>query len=231
MKILHVSDFHHHRPWFTWVAKQAKAFDWVCLTGDLLDSSEDAYVASTPLEDQIDWILTWLRRFPGRLMVTSGNHDCWPTNMRTGYSHAEAQWLQEARRENVMVDGDSADVGGYRVTCVGWMRPVLPDYFGLSVMLWHAPPQALKVSTARNGEDFGDFRATLVAEQLAPGSMILSGHVHEPLSWRDRIGEVICLNPGRGPSTAPFPNHVVIDATKGRAMLQSSRGTDGPVRL
>ena len=70
MKILHTTDLHFTKHWFTWIALQQNNYDVFCITGDFLESSKDE-----TLLEQIEWISSWMKSFKKPLFVCSGNHD------------------------------------------------------------------------------------------------------------------------------------------------------------
>ena len=70
MKILHTTDLHFTKHWFTWIALQQNNYDVFCITGDFLESSNDE-----TLLEQIEWISSWMKSFKKPLFVCSGNHD------------------------------------------------------------------------------------------------------------------------------------------------------------
>jgi predicted phosphodiesterase len=220
MRILHISDLHMNKRWFDWVAANARRFDACCLSGDLLDMFTFDQLQSSE-KTQTSWALRWLATFPGRLFVCSGNHD---------YLIGEgAAWLQAARSSNVSVDGDSAALGDWNVFCKPWEGEVIPRG-ELVVLLAHAPPERLEVSTDGAG-DHGSFETSDITGSLPPGSVVLSGHVHRPQSWHSNLGRVLCLNPGFGDPRSAVPNHTVVDLSKRRVTFHGWGADHGPIRF
>jgi Icc-related predicted phosphoesterase len=62
--------------------------------------------------------------------------------------------------------------------------------------------------------DLGD---ALRSAAAAPW-LVLSGHIHTPIRWKDRCGGTLTLNPGMNPNAnAKVPNFISIDSTRLRA--------------
>jgi len=209
-----------NKRWFGWVAANAGSYDACCLSGDLLDMfAFDQPGASA--KAQTSWALRWMAAFPGRLFVCSGNHDC--------LAGEGVTWLQAARSNNVSVDGDSAALGDWNVFCAPWEGSVLPQGERV-VLLAHAPPERLDVSTDEAG-DHGSFETSDIASGLSRGSVVLSGHVHKPRSWHSKLNRVLCLNPGVGDPGSEVPNHTVVDLSKRRVTFHGWGADHGPIRF
>ena len=58
MRILHTTDFHFKKGWFSWIEEQQSNFDVFCITGDFLESSHEE-----TLQEQIEWISSWMKKF------------------------------------------------------------------------------------------------------------------------------------------------------------------------
>ena len=228
MRLLHVTDLHFRPRWFAWVAAQAKNYDAVCLSGDLVDLAASQTVGR---DDQLRWVLDWLGAFPGQLFVTSGNHDGGLAGQGMPAPDGEARWLHAARRPGVAVDGDVAFFSGWRLVLAAWSQPFGTEGLEPVVMLSHAPPERTAVSTTIGGWDHGDFEVRGIAERLPWGSLILSGHVHHPCRWHDRVAGTLCLNPGADFTHRQVPNHIVIDLGRRatRAMRHTCGRTEGPL--
>ena len=119
MKLLHVTDLHFRARWFEWVSGQAPHYDAVCIAGDLLDMLG---TAKTSLRAQAEWTQAWLREFPGRLFVCSGNHDWWDRggSEDTG---THGGWLDQVARPEVTVDGQGAPCGDLFISCHAFRAP------------------------------------------------------------------------------------------------------------
>ena len=212
--LLCVSDLHFRRPFFQWLAAQAGKFDSIVIAGDMLDMHPNA---ATGLQRQAKWVLDWIAAFPRgrtRLFCVSGNHDFWPGDT----SPAEARWLQRARRLGVHVDRDVVHYGGFTYACKPWAGPVhLPATAGPVVLISHGPPEHVAVASEQ-GHGVGDFETRLIAESLPMGSLVVSGHAHQPDNFFDRVGVggAACFSPGCD-LVASVPRHIVIDAGPRRA--------------
>ena len=68
MHILIVSDLHHRRDWYRWLASQK--VDLTVIAGDLMDGFDSKGGAA-----QMLYIDDWCRNFAGSLALCSGNHD------------------------------------------------------------------------------------------------------------------------------------------------------------
>lgn len=161
MRILHVSDLHFRRDWYDWVAGQTPQYDTVVISGDLLCLFPSH---RTRIGAQIKWVLAWLKTFPGRLYLCSGNHDWLPTGNNLGYpKHAlDGRWLRDCKRPGLFVDRDTDTFGGYRVTCCGWLEVPwdLPRDLP-AIVVAHAPPAGTPTAVSQ-GDVF-----TLQAASLA----------------------------------------------------------------
>lgn len=208
MKLLHVSDLHFRKYWFEWAAAQAAHFDAVCCSGDLLDVFPNA---STGLRAQSKWMRAWLKDFPGKMYVCSGNHDWWPTQEHISDNDTQGGWLRKAAGPNVRIDGTSEIFGGHRFVCCPWFG--VPEVPGPepAVVLVHAPPLGTLLSSDL-GHEVGDPEVAAAVMMLPAGSLVLSGHIHDPKRWCHRLGPAWCFNPGVDFS-ASEPNHVIIDTT------------------
>ncbi len=199
MTILHVTDFHFNQRWFDWLLRAAPANDLTVLSGDLLDAR-----ASTPLRAQIEWVTTWLNAFPRPLCVCSGRHDLeWePARQRW----MPAYWLRELRNPLVRTDGQRVVLNGVSVLSIG--ATTRPKGGDADVWVVHTPPAGTLVATRGDGVESGD-RDLMAAVLRHQPQLVLSGHVHAPLHWRERRDGTVFVNPGRNPAAA-FPNHVLV---------------------
>jgi Icc-related predicted phosphoesterase len=90
----------------------------------------------------------------------------------------------------------------------------------------HAPPSRTLVATRTDGGDAGDRDLVAAVDRYAP-RLVLSGHVHSPLHWREHRDNTLFLNPGYERAAA-FPNHILVQTEKTRARLL--RAADDEVR-
>lgn len=208
MKLLHVTDLHFRRPWLDWLVAQARRYDAVCFSGDLLDLFPNA---RTSLREQSKWMREWLGNFPVRIYVCTGNHDWWPPSEHVTDTDTQGGWLKKAAGPNVRVDGTSEIFQGYRFVCCPWLGvPVAPGPEP-AVILVHAPPLGTPLSSDL-GREVGDPEVAAAVLRLPAGSFVLSGHIHDPKRWCHQLGPAWCFNPGMD-RQAMEPNHVIIDTT------------------
>lgn len=209
MRVLLVSDLHYDLRKLDWVMAHVTdpdtTIDVVVLAGDLLNI---AY--SLPLDAQITVVLSYLERFAAVLptVVCSGNHDL---DSRTDSGEKETRWLAEARAYGVVVDGESLDVGDWRLTaCAWWEGPETlaalegrldaaatdrPDHWAWA---FHGPPEGpLSWTGTRH---FGDPELPRLLDTYAP-DLVLCGHIHQaPFtpegSWVEHRGDTWLFNAG-----------------------------------
>jgi Icc-related predicted phosphoesterase len=219
MKLLFVADLHYALRQFDWVVARAAHYDLVAIGGDVLDLA-----SPLDLDLQIVVVEKYLDRIAAktRLLITSGNHD---GDARNAADESVAAWLQQTRERGVLVDGDSALIGGTLLTaCPWWDGPVSRAAVESQInrdslqsaqrWFWihHAPPEGSPVSWT--GKKFaGDEWLRGWIDRFQPDA-VLSGHVHHsPFyaegSWIDRIGRTWVFNPGRQPG--PSPTCIEID--------------------
>ena len=208
MKLLHVTDLHFRTHWFEWVSAQALAYDAVCFSGDLLDVFPNA---KTGLREQSKWMRAWLRDFPGRMYVCSGNHDWWPPQEHVSDNDTQGGWLRKAAGPNVRVDGTAEILQGYRFVCCPWFGVPAVSGPEPTVILVHAPPSGTPLSSDL-GQEAGDPEVAEAVLKLPEGSLVLSGHIHDPKRWCYQVGPAWCFNPGVD-LHAKEPNHIVIDTS------------------
>ncbi len=199
MTILHVTDFHFTARWYHWLLHQAPAHDLTVLSGDLLDLA-----SATPQRRQIEWMTDWLGRYSRPLCIASGNHDLeWHDPSERWMP---AYWLRFVDNPNVWSDGQRVVLDGTSVLnlgCTTW-----PKGGGAEVWVVHAGPTNLPVTAHVSGGDGGDPAMAAAVLRHAP-RLVLSGHVHDPVSWWHRDGDTLFLNPGHAPG-AEIPNHILV---------------------
>jgi predicted phosphodiesterase len=200
MTILHVSDFHYNKRWFDWLLHRAPAHDLAVMSGDMLDVA-----SATPHRKQIAWVSDWLDAYPRPLSLCSGNHDLeWDDRTERW---TPPYWLRDLSNPLVRTDGERVDLNGLSLLNIGCAtRPK-----GARADIWvvHAPPTGTYVAARVGGGTGGDPDLVAPVRRYAP-RLVLSGHVHSPLHWRDHAGTTLFLNPGRK-AGADFPNHILID--------------------
>lgn len=222
MKILHVADLHANDRWFEWLVSVSSQFDLVCIAGDLLDLNSHRAVGN-----QVDTVIDHLRGIrSGLVAICSGNHDSLPGDAARLH---QARWLKEICSPNILVDGDRLEREGVSFECVGW-NASLPKAKPNSVWLFHAPPDGINTAIARGGVGFGDVNLADICRSGRGPALVLSGHVHDPVSWHARTGATWSLNPGFA-TGAECPNHIVIDLGRGIAIRNGLAGEGDVLRL
>lgn len=221
MRLLHVTDFHFHKPWYRWLSARAKEFDVVCLSGDwVLRSGE----YKTPVRHQALWCRDWLAGYPGALVGCTGNHDWWTTKPPLVDTDDLGRWLHKARRPGLLLDEEGV-LGGHAFHGAGWGDAICLYPSEPVVVLAHQPPHGYPVAHGM-GQDGGDVDVMDTAGRLPAGSLVLSGHIHEPKRWCSRVGDAWCFNPGYA-ADAEVPNHVVVD-TERRVAFATLWGREMP---
>jgi Icc-related predicted phosphoesterase len=234
MKILIASDLHYRLKQFDWLASQARQFDAMIIAGDMLDIS--SYLDLTV---QTVVIKKYLKNIGEQtpLMVCSGNHD---GNEKNNADEYVAPWLQEARNQQVHVDGDNVFFGETLITIFPWWdgdvtKQEVSEQFEKSSQLefkkwfwiYHAPPDESPTSWA--GKRFiGDVELNKWIEQYQP-DLVVSGHIHEsPFkaegSWIDQIGKTWVFNAGS--HIGDVPAHIILDLEAMNAEWYSLAGSD-----
>ena len=114
MRLLCVSDVHHHRPQMEWILDRAPDFDGVILAGDHLDSE-----SLPPLHTQIVDVSAYLSDLSQLTMVmaASGNHDL---DGPGPDGEQRTSWLSSLRDGQLYGDGQSVDVDDVRFTVCPW---------------------------------------------------------------------------------------------------------------
>lgn len=199
MTILHVTDLHFNRHWFDWLLHRAPAHDVTVMSGDLLDLA-----SATPHRQQIAWVSGWLSHYPRPLCVASGNHDLeW--HDQTG-RWMPAYWLRYIANPHLWADGQRLKLNGTSILNIGCTtRPKGGD---AGIWVVHAGPSKMQVTARVGGGDGGDPDLNAALTRYAP-RLVLSGHVHDPLRWRQHHGATLLLNPGSVPH-AEVPNHILV---------------------
>jgi Icc-related predicted phosphoesterase len=218
--MLLTSDLHYNLRHLDWLVTQADQFDVVVVAGDHLDIS-----SPVALESQSVVVLRYLARLAERTTViaSSGNHDL---TARNSHGEKTASWLLEGRHVGALVDGDSVEIDGVRVTVCPWwdgpstrddvdaqLREQANDRAPFWVWVYHPPPSGSPTALGTRRE-YGDQELRSWISDLRP-DLVLTGHVHEaPFvsggSWFEHVGNTWTFNAGRLPM-GPVPNHVALD--------------------
>jgi hypothetical protein len=138
------------------------------------------------------------------MCVCSGNHDLeWHDQTERWMP---AYWLRYLANPNVWTDGQRVELNGVSILNIGCaMRPK-----GGEADIWvvHAAPAKTLVTARASGGDGGDPDLVATVRRYAP-RLVLSGHVHDPMHWRQHEEPTLFLNPGRT-AAADFPNHILV---------------------
>ena len=247
MKILHLSDLHLNRDWLAWATLQAKSYDLVCASGDLLDifSRRGHFWGALRIK-------RWAEAFPAKLALCSGNHDASSPDMVPDAGllpllqieeRLEAEklmmlerWMDTLERPGIVTDNRTELVetpsGRVVVTTVPYsfidghlQRELWKAGAQLRretgapwAVLHHEPPRSPLV-----GGPFGSYGLVGMIETYRP-DFVFSGHIHlQPYrgDFAERLGKTWCFNPGcfdeADATVADIPNHIVLDLAKGTA--------------
>lgn len=196
MKILHTTDLHFTKHWFTWIASQQNNYDVFCITGDFLESSKDE-----TLLEQIEWISSWMKSFKKPLFVCSGNHDIEELE--------NEDWLNQI--PNVYSDNSIKTINGIKFGCIPYIAPDFFEFDECDILLYHLPPAQSK--TAIHNEtnaDWGDKEiARFLQKKILKPKVLLCGHMHYPIDRIDKIGNTTVYNTGVDKNNE-IPNHHII---------------------
>lgn len=206
MKLLHFTDAHFRKDWYDWIADNSGRYDLVVVSGDLIDM-----FGGTSLPSQTRWIVGWAKSLVAPLVWCSGNHD-------TEALGLSANWLERLPGPRFSKSGH-CELLGLSIVRINW-RESVPQLRGGDIVVSHAPPAGTFTATSKGGRtDAGDLSLgdALRSAAAAPW-MTISGHVHDPMRWKDKCGATFTFNPGMGKNPAE-PNHIVIDTTARRARL------------
>jgi Icc-related predicted phosphoesterase len=220
VQLLLASDLHYNLRQLDWLLGKAGEFDVVILAGDHLDLS-----GSVGLEAQSIVMLHYLQRMADRttVLASSGNHDL---TARNAHGEKVATWLLDGGMVGALVDWDTFDRDGVRITiCPWWDGPSTRDDVEAQLReqarnrpewwMWvYHPPPAGSTTARGTKRDYGDEDLRSWIGELQP-DLVLSGHVHEaPFieggSWVERVESTWAFNAGRV-GIGQIPNHVVLD--------------------
>ena len=220
MQLLLTSDLHYNLRHLDWVLSVAEQFDVVVVAGDHLDISSPVAVGSQSIV-----VLRYLARLAERTTViaSSGNHDL---TTRNEHGEKTAAWLVEGRLVGALVDGDSFDRDGVRITVCPWwdgpssrrevdaqLHEQARDRSPWWIWVYHPPPSGSPTALGSRRE-YGDQDLRSWITDLRP-DVVLTGHVHEaPFvsggSWFEHLGNTWTFNAGRL-GIGAVPNHVELD--------------------
>ena len=233
MRALLVSDLHYDLRKLDWVLAEAPNVDLLAVAGDVLDIA-----SGVPLDAQIAVVLEYLARFAERTttVACSGNHDL---DSRTDGDEKATQWITEARRHGVTVDGDSVEVGGWLVSaCAWWEGPETLARLDVTLeeasarrqgrpwmWVYHGPPEGPLSWTGT--KHYGDPELPRLLDRHHP-DLVLCGHIHqapfvEGGAWHEQRGSTTLFNSGY--QRGQLPAHVFLDLDEGAASWWSLEGT------
>jgi Icc-related predicted phosphoesterase len=227
MRLLLAADIHYNLRQMAWLEAEAGHYDAVILAGDLLDVTGHA-----PLANQQRTMQEALRLIAARapVLVASGNHDV--------EEDGEADWLYAVAGGRIFVDGSTVAWNGVAVTLWPWRsdgRTPLPQGAAhrlpgvTRIWVHHAPPADTRIGCCATGKPPGG-SATLTARiRRHQPNLVVCGHIHDaPFrpqgGWWDRIGDTLCVNPGR--QHGHEPTYVVLDLAAGELGWVSASARD-----
>ncbi len=227
MRLLLAADIHDNLRQLAWLEAEASQYDAVILAGDLLDVT-----GHRPLPAQRRTMQEALRLIAARapVLVASGNHDV--------DADGGCAWLHEVAGPRLFVDGSTVAWNGVAVTLWPWRAAgaaTLPkgaahDLPGVTrIWVHHAPPAGTRVGRCPDGRPPGGSAGLAERIQRHRPALVVSGHIHDaPFradgGWWDRLGETICVNPGRQPGHEP--SYVVVDLDAGEIGWVSASARD-----
>ena len=219
MKILHATDIHFNKKRFEWITNEGNQLDYdiLCLTGDFLNTS---FKCRTPIEQQVDWISKWAKQLNRPTLICSGNHDIQEETVTESLESlfmldeeetyqesyfeetistqttTQADWILDMASSHVFVDRSITELNGIKIGCVPYGTEDFSKYRHCDILLNHQPPARTETSTDKLG-DWGctHLRSAIEHKEISP-TMILSGHIHNPLKNRATLGNVEIFNPG-----------------------------------
>ena len=197
MKILHTTDLHFTKHWFTWIALQQNNYDVFCITGDFLESSKDE-----TLLEQIEWISSWMKSFKKPLFVCSGNHDIEELE--------NEDWLNQI--PNVYSDNSIKTINGIKFGCIPYIAPDFFEFDECDILLYHLPPAQSKTAIHnKTNANWGDKEiARLLQKSILKPKVLLCGHMHHPINTTDKINNTMIYNTGVN-KKKDVPNHFCIE--------------------
>jgi hypothetical protein len=218
VRLLLTADLHFKENWYRWLIEHQADFGLICMAGDLLDM-----FSPVPLLDQIEIVSLRLRALADKsaVAVSSGNHDAVPPA-----SDPTWYWFNDLTSSNILTDGQSRRFGDILVTSVPWQVSESSARAILEAARKESPQfnkWLLLVHDVGRLEDAANLVRKLIIE-FAP-NYVITGHSHTlPYtrgSWFQIFHKTIIFTPGQL-MTAPWPNHVLLDLSSGKAEWQTS---------
>jgi hypothetical protein len=140
-----------------------------------------------------------------------------------------AYWLRDIVNPHVWTDSQRVELNGTSILNIGCATR--PKGGEADIWVVHAGPTRTLVTARAIGGDGGDPDLNASVARYAP-RLVLSGHVHDPLHWRQRDDATLLLNPGWAPH-AEVPNHILVRSDDLRCrffgtLREESRETEIP---
>ncbi|MBF0266639.1 MAG: metallophosphoesterase [Gammaproteobacteria bacterium] len=221
LKLLHISDLHNHKPYFDWILNQSGNYDALCITGDFIGATELITVFE-PLEQQIEFVTSWLEALTKPTFICSGNHDDDIDNralileddefnfdssiddhaddnwyVDDILSEPSETWLTKINNPYVFSDNQIHKLQGIKFGMVPYAyEGSLSRFYDCDVLLHHEPPAKTETSCDKNGDWGNQDLKIVLANKIIQPKIVLSGHVHKPKKRQTKIHQTTIYNPG-----------------------------------
>jgi len=207
VKILHLTDIHFNQSTFNWITSYQDNIDVICLTGDFLDHSINAFLE---INEQISWINNWLKNITKPLFLCSGNHDVIEEDVNSlslddlfttdEYTdlipNNTLKWLSEISQKNVFTDGSVKEINGIIFGCMPYEMETFEKYKNCHVLLTHVPPATTDVAKGVYGDYGCELITTALKTMTITPNILLCGHIHNPLKNIVHFNNTCIYNPG-----------------------------------
>jgi len=203
MKILHLTDLHGLQRFYSWISKEIRraSYDALVVSGDLLNAKKVKFPWT-----HISWIAAWSANLPADLptFLVSGKNDVDPAHPLL----SQGKWLRMLKRDNLHIDGDAVELGGFCFECVGWGGFPKAKSADPKIVITHRPQRNLIEGEEHVNPDF----SKRILRSPANTRLVLCGHVHKPMRWNN-LGVPKIFNPGSD-LRASHPSYIVIDTAE-----------------
>jgi len=203
MKILHTTDLHFNKRWYSWIEKNQEKVDVICITGDFFNTASD-FIVQFSLFEQAYWIKEWFKKIYKPILICSGNHDIVEKSIASENhlpnknikEYDEGYLLKNIKNPNVYNDGSIVSLNGIIFGCIPYNCDSFDDYKKCNIILHHLPPKNTLTSMGEK-EDLGseEIKAAIISGKIKP-QYILSGHIHDPKEKMITFLEIKISNPG-----------------------------------
>ena len=175
MIILHISDIHYDKALLSEIKN--RNYDVLCISGDLL-----AEPGCTPINVQINEIISILKKVKKPLFVASGNHDL------------DGKWLRKIKKAHL--GGENEKIKNIKIGVVNFGCDDFSKFKKCDVLVTHVPPFGSKTAIcSQSGNDLGD---KILAKAIKKGQIspryILCGHIHNPMTNYEIFEKINILN-------------------------------------